>query len=61
MIISLLFLPLVGVLLLLPLSRYGDSTILLSTRLNKGVQVHELMKKIALFTSLLNLLISIYM
>ena len=68
MIISLLVLPLLGVLILLPLARsehHNDqnknSTIFFTIRLNKEVQVQELMKNIALFVSLLNLLISIYM
>jgi NADH-ubiquinone oxidoreductase chain 4 len=53
MILSLLIIPLIGVLMLLPINQENNSA--------SHTHTNELMKKIALFFSLLNLLISIYM
>jgi NADH:ubiquinone oxidoreductase subunit 4 (subunit M) len=77
MILSLLIIPLIGVLMLLPIGQennYGGAVRpaikLLPVNLQRalvlkfnseGAQRNELMKQIALFFSLLNLLISIYM
>jgi NADH-ubiquinone oxidoreductase chain 4 len=77
MIISLLLLPIIGVFMLLPLGQESEnkqgsySNKALNLLLKKSIIQHlsidskesenELMKKIALFISLLNLLISIYM